>query len=153
MTKEEIRAMWVNKLHTALQDVEKGPSPAQLDDAPELSFWRPYISQHGCPLLVGFVMGHVRLHDGWIRTSQLIALNSIQGWARTASRWYRLGQTLSELEESLAESFEIKSASNIYAEHNVPGFRPLDDTEALSLLLSAWHDRINREFKETKQNG
>ncbi len=68
------------------------PDPAALADAPVLDRWSPGIRRAGC--LVGLVSGHPRLRDGHLTaTTDLFAINSDGMWARTWSRYYRLGRT------------------------------------------------------------
>ncbi len=74
----------------ALRD---GRSPLELGgaDAPILNRWAPRI---GTSLfLVGLSTGHPKLvgEDRPIRTSQVFMVSEDQAWARTLSRWYRLG--------------------------------------------------------------
>jgi hypothetical protein len=66
-----------------------GPTSTDLADAPLLDRWsileRPVLS------LVGIGAGHPRLPDGPIYTSDVWVLSEEQRWARTLSRFYRLG--------------------------------------------------------------
>lgn len=65
------------------------PSEHQLDDAPLLNNWR--IVPAPFRVLVGEVTGHPKLADGEIATSQLFMVEDGKTWARTFSRYYRLG--------------------------------------------------------------
>lgn len=70
-----------------------GRSPLELGgaDAPILNRWAPCV---GTSLfLVGLSTGHPRLfgEDRLISTSQVFMVSEDQAWARTLSRWYRLG--------------------------------------------------------------
>jgi hypothetical protein len=66
------------------------PRPSSLKSAPRIEEW-----SHSAlfrPCLVGRVTGHPLLADQpRIRTSQLIVVDAEAGWARTRSRFYRLG--------------------------------------------------------------
>lgn len=66
------------------------PSESMLSSAPILNSWAPAIAPTIC--LVGSVSGHPRLGcRPLIHTSELFAMDELAGWARTWSRWYRLG--------------------------------------------------------------
>jgi hypothetical protein len=62
---------------------------AELDDAPLLEKWcvqrRPVIA------LAGLVSGHPLLGNRPVMTSELFAIDRKERWARTFSRFYRLG--------------------------------------------------------------
>ena len=75
-----------------LERIARGdhPDEAELRDAPRLSDWRVYI--HPVPNLLGIVVGHPEIGDGRLcRTSELITFDPTGGYARTFSRFYRLG--------------------------------------------------------------
>lgn len=81
----------------ALRD---GRSPLELGgaDAPILDRWA---LQFGNNLfLVGLSTGHPKLvgEDRLISTSELFLVSEDQAWARTLSRWYRLGREVSRTE-------------------------------------------------------
>ena len=66
------------------------PSERMLAAAPILDDWSTALTPTTC--LVGRVSGHPRLGDRpLIRTSDLVAIDPAARWARTASRFYRLG--------------------------------------------------------------
>ena len=67
------------------------PTEEMLAGAPILDHWIPVVAP--APCLVGSVSGHPRLGNRpLIHTSELYALDGAVGWARTWSRWYRLGR-------------------------------------------------------------
>ncbi|WP_424631795.1 DUF6634 family protein [Bradyrhizobium sp. SYSU BS000235] len=67
------------------------PSPSSLVDAPHLEDWS--FAAVYTPCLIGEVTGHPLLGDRpRVHTSQLLALDPEGGWARTWSRFYRLGR-------------------------------------------------------------
>jgi hypothetical protein len=69
---------------------EGGLSQHHLDAAPILDHWG--IVARARPVLAGVTTGHPVLGDHRaIFTSDLFALDADAGWARTASRFYRLG--------------------------------------------------------------
>jgi|TARA_R110002012_G_scaffold321035_1_gene547153 hypothetical protein len=83
------------------------------------------------------VSDHPRLRGGWITTSQLVAIDVDQGWARTALRWYALGQPFPVYETTIALDLGIEAAQAGFVQVDVPGYRPLDDISLLDQLLAA----------------
>lgn len=72
------------------------PTEAMLRDAPILQCWGA--AQGPAPCLIGSVIGHPILGDRRIiHTSEVYALDPDEGWARTWSRFYRLGTHRGEL--------------------------------------------------------
>ena len=67
-----------------------GPSRADLAEAPILTYWEPV--RRFAPALMGVVDGHptIRPNRSTV-TSELFAMDGDALWARTWSRWYRLG--------------------------------------------------------------
>ena len=74
----------------------EGPSAAEIAAAPLLDAWQQTSSNEGMTVLVGVVSGHPRLLDGPVTTSPLLLLDVERGFARTVSRWYRIGRSLSD---------------------------------------------------------
>lgn len=69
------------------------PSTDQLKGAPYLEQWSLSSRQATC--LEGLAIGHPILGDFVsVRTSELILFDPTEGWARTRSRYYRLGSQL-----------------------------------------------------------
>lgn len=69
------------------------PGPDELRDAPILDQWSAGVGTDGCARLFGRVTGHPRLREGArIFTSPYCKLDTEAGWARTWSRYYRLGR-------------------------------------------------------------
>lgn len=134
--------IWVSKVLAATSAVETAPSEADLADAPVLDCWRPLISHRGDLILWGMVSGHPRLGNNQITTSQLIAVNTARGWARTASRWYRLAQPFAKYEAEVARSLGAKEFRPGFLQLEIVGFEPLDDPELLATLLDAYIKRI-----------
>lgn len=67
------------------------PDPTTLAGAPHLDRWCALVSD--CAQLAGRVTGHPRLREGArITTSPLLRIDPHAGWARTWSRYYRLGR-------------------------------------------------------------
>jgi hypothetical protein len=83
-----------------MKAIREGRSPLELGgpDAPLLDHWEPRV---GTSLfLVGLSTGHPKFvgEDRLISTSQLFLVSENQAWARTLSRWYRLGREVSRTE-------------------------------------------------------
>lgn len=76
---------------STLASLNAGPSRIELAAAPLLEHWRPFRTLHGGTVLAGYVSGYPVLRNGPMRTSGLLALDPDTSWARTVSRWYRLG--------------------------------------------------------------
>ncbi|MDU0342064.1 DUF6634 family protein [Bosea rubneri] len=69
----------------------KAPASAELATAPMLDRW--LVTSRPAYCLVGEVSGHPLLAGSGRRvvTSDLVVIDGERGWARTRSRWYRLG--------------------------------------------------------------
>ncbi len=77
------------------------PSIHENPDAPFLEQRR--LAVRPVPILVGLVSGHPILPGirREIITSELVALSARLGWARTRSRWYRLGPSEREIRSAV----------------------------------------------------
>ncbi|MEG3662782.1 DUF6634 family protein [Celeribacter halophilus] len=142
------RHFWAQKIRSAMKAVDAGVSEADLATAPNLTYWRPHISRQWAPILWGMVSGHPELSDGWITTSQLVAIDPNLRWARTASRWYALGPPFSEYEAIIAQGLKFEGAPAGFVQIEVPGYMPLDDMSRLDELLAAWRVRMQSENEE-----
>lgn len=95
----------IQRLERLLADLKayragSGPTERDLNEAPLLEGWqfKPYMSY----CLGGYVYGHPLLGSAReIHTSLLFALNETQHWARTFSRYYRLGSSLKQLRDAV----------------------------------------------------
>lgn len=67
-----------------------GPAPDRILNAPKLEQWS--IVPAPFRVLIGNVSGHPKIRDGEIMTSQLFLIEDGKTWARTFSRYYRLGE-------------------------------------------------------------
>lgn len=87
-----IHARLIERLAVDLARIRRGEGPTveELDRAPILSGWRP--AARVSPALAGSISGHPLLPHGPAVTSQLYVLDEEIGYARTLSRWYRLGE-------------------------------------------------------------
>ncbi|MDF3606669.1 ATP-dependent Lon protease [Paracoccus sp. DMF-8] len=126
----------------AIAAAEAGPSEADLALAPVLSDWKAAISPGGHVMLWGEVADHPLLGHASITTSQLIAIDPEAGWARTASRWYRLGRSIDALEAELAESMNGKAKLAGSINFTLPGFMNVDDPALLAQLLAEYITRV-----------
>lgn len=77
-----------------MDSIRRGVRPEVMagDDAPILDRW--VLARRAVPCLAGLSTGHPRLvgENRLIGTSDLWLLSKDHGWARTLSRWYRLGR-------------------------------------------------------------
>lgn len=135
---------WTQKLVTALAAADAGPSASDLVNAPVLNYWRALVTPNGAPFLFGMVSGHPLLGSRWITTSQLVAIDPKHGWARTASRWYKLSCPFADLEAKVARGLGVRDEGPDLLQISMPGCQSLDDMTQLALLLSAWRDRIQQ---------
>lgn len=79
----------------ALDQLTAGAMPDrhELAAAPRLDGWRRTLVPAIEPALVGRVADHPRLRGPrQVVTSRLLAIDADGGWARTLSRYYRLGR-------------------------------------------------------------
>lgn len=91
----------------ALEEADAGPSPATLAAAPLLTVWCPILI--GADLcLAGQATGHPTLPDDYITTSPLLALAPDLTWARTLSRFYRLGLPLDAALSEASATTDVK---------------------------------------------
>jgi hypothetical protein len=68
----------------------KGPTRAEIVGAPVLDWWA--LGVRPVPALTGVVLGHPVLRENnAIVTSELFAIDTAGGFARTYSRFYKLG--------------------------------------------------------------
>jgi hypothetical protein len=85
----------VEKLRRLADDIERiragqAPTAGELANAPILDGWIPATRQSMC--LAGTVRGHPLLGDRrLVVTTEIYAIDTIRGWARTYSRFYVLG--------------------------------------------------------------
>lgn len=85
-----------DKLLKDIEAIKEGSAPkeADLSLAPMLDHWVPLISNGGARIaLAGRVEGHPVRRNGLIVTTTLCAIEAKTfTWARTQTRWYRLGR-------------------------------------------------------------
>ena len=83
--------VWLDRAIISIAAAEAGPSTEDMEHAPELDLWRLQVNFFGELVLECNVRRHPVLGDRAIITSPVIALDPHERWARTVSRWYRLG--------------------------------------------------------------
>lgn len=66
------------------------PSTEALAEMPLLDQWDIRFIQ--CPILIGQVSGHPKISDGPVMTTDLWLIQDGLQWARTYSRFYKLGE-------------------------------------------------------------
>lgn len=115
---------------SVLSILDAGPSRLELATAPVLQHWRPFRTLHGGTVLGGYVSGHPVLRDGPIRTSGLLSLCPTGRWARTVSRWYRLGAPVSAGTPNETPIIPDNLAMALL----IDGLQPLDLVETQSVL-------------------
>ncbi|MFE3836048.1 DUF6634 family protein [Pseudogemmobacter sonorensis] len=128
----------LDRILAVIAATEVGPTATDLADAPVLDLWRPVISRYGAVGLWGEVTGHPVLGNDAIVTSRLIALDAEAGWARTASRWYRLGRPFARFEADLAASLGAKDPQPGFLSFELRHFGTVDDPGQLVKLLAAY---------------
>ena len=96
--------MKINEVIAALEALEESstrtppPEPWELRLAPLIEDWIMIIvPRDKRPSLSGVVTGHPLIEDGKaVATSELVGINESAGWAKTKSRYYRLGSSAGE---------------------------------------------------------
>lgn len=91
----------LEELARDLRAIAQGTAPtnAELRRAPQLDGWALSVRPARC--LTGVVTGHPILRGPIVRTSELYLIDRRRGWARTLSRFYRLGTPLAAASPSL----------------------------------------------------
>lgn len=87
-------------IHT-IEDADRGPSEHDLTDAPILNPWQ-ILQENEPPILrlYGCATGHPTIDDDFLTTSPLLAFDPASGWARTRSRWYKIGPDWEDVKSS-----------------------------------------------------
>jgi hypothetical protein len=84
-----------------------GPTSTQIENAPLLDAFQ--VKPYATFCLAGYTKGHPLLGDSHIHTSQLWAIDPKRHWARTFSRFYRLGDSVRDLREELERRMQARS--------------------------------------------
>ena len=94
----------------------RGPMSGDLDHAPSLSPWFPICDTHyGGAILIGVQTGHPTLRGKVINTSRLCGLDADGVWARSATRWYRLGK----IAERKDFTFDLSGKASLFEGHGI----------------------------------
>jgi len=75
----------------AIADAERGPTDEELTNAPIINHYRLETIGQSVQQIYGKVQGHPTINDPYLTTTPLFGFDPDAGWARTRSRWYRLG--------------------------------------------------------------
>ncbi|MDH2329076.1 ATP-dependent Lon protease [Cereibacter sp. SYSU M97828] len=138
----------MTKLLSELMDLfevtSKGPSPEELASAPLLQNWRPLLDMSGVVVLWGHVENHPLLGNDAITTSRLFRLDTEQGFARTWSRWYRLGTPFTDLEHDLLQSISPETGNRGTVMFELPGYQTVPKSENVQELLSDFKRRMQK---------
>lgn len=123
-----------------LAAMEQGPTATDLETVPLLDLWQAAVAgDTGMPFLWGYAIGHPLLRNGNITTSPLIALGEDLSWARTRSRWYRLGTPMNEVEEKFGAYLAAKGPGSRY----IPAALPMP-----SMPIAG--ERLRRKLKDVR---
>jgi len=137
------RSYLIARIKVAIAALERGPTADDLACAPHADLWRVMlIDGTAAPVLWAKVTDHPDLGRDDVITSRLIGLDRSAGWARTVSRWYRLGRPFADLDGELATSMGRPGVSVI--SFSLPGHSPLDDALLLKRLMAAYLERMRR---------
>lgn len=104
----------LHRVNEHLLEASRDPTSAELEVAPYLDLWRFTQDWLGYTLLIGKVSGHPLLEGPSIYTSPLLRIDPFHEWARTYSRFYRLGTRQPDTDETSAGS--NKSSLSAWAE-------------------------------------
>ncbi len=75
----------------AITEAERGPTDEELSAAPYVNHYRLETIGKSVQQIYGQVHGHPTIDDRYVTTTPLFGFDPDAGWARTRSRWYRLG--------------------------------------------------------------
>lgn len=75
----------------AIADAERGPTDEELSNAPYVNHYCLETIGKSVQQIYGQLQGHPTIDDRYVTTTPLFAFDPDAGWARTRSRWYRLG--------------------------------------------------------------
>lgn len=135
----------LKKAMVAIRSTELGVSDDDLAEAPQLELWLPVRNQFGVLALWGQVTDHPTLGKDDIVTSPLVAWAPDDGWARSISRLYRLGQPFFALSNDLADQLGGK-ASRLIVE--ISGVRPVDNLDAANQLIDLFVAHVRKRADE-----
>lgn len=116
------------KAESAIKAVEAGVTDEQLRRAPILDLWLPGMFRDA-PCLWGQVQDHPVLGRDDIISSPLVGLDVDRGWARSCSRWYRLGRPFFKFQHDLCAHLNGAGSSGAHVMFEFPGFHPIENLE------------------------
>lgn len=129
-------------VQAVLDRADAGPTEGEFAVAPFLDEWEVVRDAFSYTILYGRVTGHPTLKGPAIRTSPLLCLNVPGSWARTYSRFYRLGAPLSEagseFRNALLAAAAVKGYSDISSDELEEGIRRNRDLILKSPQLFRW---------------
>ena len=82
---------YLDEVLKAIADAERGPTDEELLNAPCIDHYRLETIGKSVQQIYGQVQGHPTIDEPYVTTTPLFAFDPDAGWARTRSRWYRLG--------------------------------------------------------------
>lgn len=135
----------LRKAMIAIRSTELGVSDDDLADAPQLELWLPVRNQFGVLALWGQVTDHPTLGKDDIITSPLVAWGPDEGWARSISRLYRLGQPLFTLKHELAGHFREETSCLAI---EIAGVRPVEELDAANQLIALFVAHVRQRAGE-----
>lgn len=145
-------SLWLEQILAAIDEAQASPTPEDLAMAPILSPWHPIFTLGAEPLLWGHVHGHPILGARWITTARLIALDPDGQWARTFSRWYRLGrgigQPAADPKAPECRQPACGDRARLAADAGRLGCLPVSNRTLLDRLLASYRDQL-RAHRDT----
>lgn len=128
---------FISQATAALAALERGPTPEDLAQAPLAELWITLVKDGtDLPVLWGYVTGHPLLGDRFIRTSPLVGLSHEGGWARTFSRWNRLGEPFPIWKAKVATRLEDPAREIGLLRWGTTGYGAIVDEALLEAMMA-----------------
>lgn len=100
----------LSRLATSLAESATPPEPSFLEEAPLIEGWAPVLAMLR-PCLMGKVFFHPdHEDDADLQTTPILAFDEEAGYARSSSRWYRLGTNIYEHDPDLVRHMKAKAS-------------------------------------------
>jgi len=125
---------YLNDFLETLEAIERGPTEQDLSVAPTLNPWRAIQSESELIVrLYGRVKNHPSIYDEYLTTSPLLAIDIEQGWARTKSRWYKIGPDWEDVgsEDRIEVAKALNNAMELLNEKAVSFYKENPEAEKL----------------------